>query len=551
MLEQLRVRNLGVVDDVTVTFRPGLTVLTGETGAGKTLLIEALNLLLGGRADPTLVRAGSEEAVVEGRFAWSPSPQAIDGVGPEDGGTETVLARSVVAGGRSRAWVDGRMTPLAALSAAGSSLVELHGQHQHRSLVHVGSQRQALDRYGRIDVSDLLRAGSQLRKLIEESTSLGGEAAQRDREMDLVRYQIAEIEAAAVEDADEDGRLALEEDRLAAAAAYREAAASALEALSEAPMGSALERLAEASGALAGLSPLAELETRVRGSMAELSDIATDLRTVVETWEDDPHRLELIRNRRQLLHELRRKYGPTLGEVMTWAGMAGERLEALLVREDRAHRLDAQITAAREELAAQETRVADARRRAAPSLATDIQATLRTLAMPAARFEVSVEGDGSADHVRFLLGANPGEPLLPLAKVASGGELARTMLAVRLVLSEAPGVLVFDEVDAGIGGLAATTVGAALAALGRVSQVLVVTHLPQVAAKADHHLAIRKAEQAGRTRSEVVELGREDRVVELSRMLSGSPDSETARTHARELLAEHLDVGTGTASCTQ
>ncbi len=192
---------------------------------------------------------------------------------------------------------------------------------------------------------------------------------------------------------------------------------------------------------------------------------------------------------------------------------------------------------AREELRAEEDRVAGSRRAVAPSLAAEIQSTLRTLAMPSARFEVSVEGGGPADQVGFLLGANPGEPLLPLSKVASGGELARTMLAVRLALTDAPGVLIFDEVDAGVGGSAATAVGAALAALGRRSQVLVVTHLAQVAAQADHQLAVLKTEQGGRTLSAVAELGDEERVVELSRMLSGSPDSETARTHARELLS--------------
>jgi DNA repair protein RecN (Recombination protein N) len=452
----------------------------------------------------------------------------------------------VVAGGRSKAWINGRMTPVTTLTTTGSGLVELHGQHQHRSLVHTAAQRRALDDYGGIDLSELTAARSRLRALTDESASLGGEVGQRARERDVLRYQIEEIESAGIEDDAEDSRLELEEDRLAEAAAHREAAAAALEALAEATVGSALDRLAEASGALAARPPLAALEARVRGAMAELSDLVSELRTVVDTWEDDPERLAEVRSRRQQLRELERKYGATLGEVVAFADQAREQLAAIETREARARQLDAEMTEARQALAAAEDRVAGWRRAAAPSLAAEIQSTLRTLAMPSARFEVAVEGAGPGDQVSFLLGANPGEPLLPLTKVASGGELARTMLAVRLALTDAPGVLIFDEVDAGVGGSAATAVGAALAALGRRSQVLVVTHLAQVAAQADHQLAVLKTEQGGRTLSEVAELGAEERVVELSRMLSGSPDSETARTHARELLSGIAGSG-GTA----
>ncbi|HWE70672.1 MAG TPA: hypothetical protein VG205_09930, partial [Acidimicrobiales bacterium] len=302
-------------------------------------------------------------------------------------------------------------------------------------------------------------------------------------------------------------------------------------------VGNALDRLSEASGALAGRAPLSALDARVRSAMAELTDVTSELRTVVETWEDDPERLEGIRTRRQRLHELQRKYGSSLGEVVGFAAGARQQLDAIERREERARQLDTETAAAREELAVEEEKVAGERRAAAPALAAEIQSTLQTLAMPSARFEVAVEGDGPGDQVSFLLGANPGEPLLPLAKVASGGELARTMLAVRLALTDAPGVLIFDEVDAGVGGSAATAVGAALAALGRRSQVLVVTHLAQVAAQADHQLAVLKTEHDGRTVSQVAELDAEERVVELSRMLSGRPDSETARTHARELLS--------------
>jgi DNA repair protein RecN (Recombination protein N) len=527
MLWELRVQNLGVIDDVTVTLGPGMTALTGETGAGKTLLVEALALLLGGRADPMLVRTGAAEAVVEGRFAEVADEQVI-------------LARAVAKAGRSRAWVDGRMASVSGLAEVGAQLVELHGQHLHQSLVQGAAQRAALDGFADIDLTPMHAARNRLRVLEAESAGLGGDARQRAREADLLAYQIAEIEAAALEDADEDNRLEAEEDRLAAASAHREAAAIALQALtgtgSETEAASAQDRVAEAAGALSDRPPLAPLEQRSRALMAELADLGTELRQVVETWEDDPERLEAVRARRQLLHELGRKYGTTPGEVIAFAEQSRTTLADLQSADARAVALDGEIEQARAVLAETEAVVARRRHQAAPVLADQIECTLRTLAMPSARFEVSVAGEGPADLVTFLLGANPGEPPLPMAKVASGGELARTMLAVRLALTGSPGVIVFDEVDAGIGGMAATAVGAALATLAERTQVLVVTHLAQVAAHADRQVSVRKDEVDGRTVALTAELGPDERVVELSRMLSGSPDSDTARRHARELL---------------
>jgi DNA repair protein RecN (Recombination protein N) len=527
MLWELRVQNLGVIDDVTVTLGPGMTALTGETGAGKTLLVEALALLLGGRADPTLVRSGATEAVVEGRFA-------------EDGDEQVILARAVATAGRSRAWVDGRMASVSGLGEVGAQLVELHGQHLHQSLVHGAAQRGALDGFADIDLTAMHAARNRLRMLEAESAGLGGDAQQRARDADLLAYQVAEIDAAALEDEAEDDRLSAEEDRLAAASAHREAAAHALEALTGTGTGSeaesAQDRVAVAAGALADRPPLAPLEERSRAVMAELADLGTELRQVVETWDDDPERLEAVRARRQLLHELARKYGATPGEIMAFAAEARAKLADLESADARAVALDDEIERAAAVLAEAEAVVARRRHQAAPVLADQIESTLRTLAMPSARFEVSVAGEGPADQVTFLLGANPGEPALPLAKVASGGELARTMLAVRLALTGSPGVVVFDEVDAGIGGMAAVSVGAALATLAERTQVLVVTHLAQVAAHADRQVSVRKDEVDGRTVALTAELDPEDRIVELSRMLSGSPDSDTARRHARELL---------------
>jgi len=529
-LVELHVRDLGVIDDVTVTLGPGMTALTGETGAGKTLLVGALSLLLGGRGDPASVRAGADEALVEGRF--------VD----VDGTDEVVLARSVAREGRSKAWVDGRAVPVGGLAEAAAGLLELHGQHQHRTLVVPEAQRVALDSFGSIDTGPLESARARLAALLREAEGLGGDAAQRAREADRVRFEVADIDAAAIAGPDEDAGLEAEEERLAEASAHRAAAAEALVALAGPDDGSgppgAVDRLADASGALAGRVPLERLDHRVRSAMGELSDLAAELRTVVETWEDDPERLEAIRVRRQLLHDLERRYGPGLDEVLAAADRGRARLDELAALESRAAELDAHVARCRAEVAAAESVVAGARRRAAPVLAAEIEATLHDLAMPSARFAIRVEGEGSADQITFELAANPGEPAQPLARAASGGELSRTMLAVRLALTDAPGVLVFDEVDAGVGGAAATAVGAALAGLGQYAQVLVVTHLAQVAAQADHQVAVRKVESGGRTRSEVTGLDPGGRVVEISRMLSGSPDSESARRHARELLGD-------------
>jgi len=537
LLVELHVRDLGVIDDVTVELGPGMTALTGETGAGKTLLVGALSLLLGGRGDPSVVRSGAEEALVEGRFA------------DVDGGDEVVLARSVARAGRSRAWIDGRLAPVGSLTDAAAGLIELHGQHQHRTLVVPEAQRRALDAFGGVDTAPLEAARARLAALLREADGLGGDADQRAREVELLAFQVDEIDRSGLTGPDEDGRLEAEEERLAEASAHRVAAAEALVALAGEDGGpdrpGALDLLAEASGSLAGRPALDALDRRVRGAMADLADLAGELRSVVETWEDDPARLEEIRLRRQLLHDLRRKYGPTLDDVAVTAADGRSRLAELASLEGRAGVLDAEIGRARREVADAESVVARERRRAAPLLASEIETTLHDLAMPSARFAVRVEGDGSGDEVTFELAANPGEPGRPLARAASGGELSRTMLAVRLALTAAPGVLVFDEVDAGVGGTAATAVGAALAGLGHYAQVLVVTHLAQVAAQADAQIEVRKVESGGRTRSEVTRLDPDGRVVEISRMLSGSPDSESARRHAAELLGGRAPGGGG------
>jgi DNA repair protein RecN (Recombination protein N) len=553
VLRELRVRDLGVIDDLTLLLGPGMTALTGETGAGKTLIVEAIDLLLGGRADPVLVRPGATEAVVVGRFST--------GDGPAD--DEVVLTRVVPATGRSRAYINGRMATLSALAECGGALVDLHGQHASQALLSPAAQRAGLDAAGGVDHVPLAAARRQLAAVEAELAGLGGDERSRAREMDLLRYQLAELKAAGLDDPEEDAALEAEEQRLSGAEGHR-AAASAVHELLLGDDG-ALDRIGAAVAAVSGRSPLARLTDRLRVLQAELADTGSDARAMAESFEDDPARLAVVGNRRQLLRDLRRKYGDTLGEVIGFSASARERLEELEGWEARAAALDVRRAAAAAAVEAAAAALGAARRAAAPGLAAAVETELRTLAMPRARFEVAVGPDPAGETVTWLLGANPGEPTLPLAKVASGGELARTMLALRLVLgglhvsiagdgvssdgvspgeagssgTVGPGAttLVFDEVDAGIGGEAAVAVGRALASLATGHQVLVVTHLPQVAAQADAHLAVTKAERDGRTAATVEHLGRQGRVVELTRMLSGRPDSATGRRHAEELLA--------------
>ncbi|MDQ6695840.1 MAG: DNA repair protein RecN [Actinomycetota bacterium] len=522
-------RDLGVIEDLRLIFGRGMTALTGETGAGKTMVVEAIELLVGGRADADLVRPHAQEAVVEGRFH-------VDG-------DELVLTRVIPRQGRSRAYVDGRMATAAALEDHGSRIVDLHGQHAHQSLLRPSVQRDALDRFGGIDQRVLEAARHDVRRLEGRIDGLGGDAGARAREVDLLRFQVDELDRARVDGPDEDDRLDEQENALADAVGHRLAASRAAASLAD--EGGALDSLAAAEHALDGRGPFSVDAARLRSLAAELADAAAEIRTRGERIEEDPERLEQLRTRRQLLADLRRKYGTaatgdrqgSLAGVLAYADEARERLRTLLSHDEIAAGLERELAAA--EAAAQQAAAAVGRdrRTAAPKLARAVQAHLRELAMPRAEMTIDVGDDDPGDQVEFLLRANPGSPALPLAKAASGGELARAMLALRLVLSTAPPILIFDEVDAGIGGEAALMVGRALAALGGEHQVLVVTHLPQVAAFADAQVAVSKVLRAGTTVARAETLGAEERVVELSRMLSGTPESATAREHATELLS--------------
>jgi DNA repair protein RecN (Recombination protein N) len=532
VLTELRVENLGIIAELCVTFGDGLTAITGETGAGKTLLVDALELLCGGRADPQAVRDGAAEARVEGRFVV--------------GDTETVVARVVPASGRSRGYVDGRLATATELADAGRQLVDLHGQHAHQSLLAPVEQRALLDAFvgkpaGRA-LEQLRDARNRVRAIDSQLADAGGDERSRAREIDLLRYQLDEIDGAGIADDDEDARLSREEQVLADAEAHREALHAAHAELE----GPALDALGAAVGALTGRDPFAALTDRLRSLQGEIAEAAHDVRDTAESVIADPERLAAMQARRAQLRELMRKYGPALADVVAYGTESRARLTELEEHDSRAAALDAARLDALDDATRAAAALSTARRAAAGKLANEVTAHLRELAMPAAEFSVAIEpaelGDDGADDVIFLLAPNPGEAPKALARAAPGGELARTMLALRLVLSEAPPTLIFDEVDAGIGGEAGGAVGRALADLGAQHQVLCVTHLAQVAACADAQLTVSKRELAGRTVAGAELLLDDARVSEISRMLAGVGESAHAKRHAQELLRQSREL---------
>ncbi len=525
MLVELAVTNLGVIESARIPLPSGMVALTGETGAGKTMLIEAINLLRGEKADPARVREGATEAVVEGLFAV--------------GDDEVVIRRVVPANGRSRSYINGQLATAAALGELSDTLIEVHGQHSQQALFHPRAQRDALDAFAGVDTTALDVARQQVRDCLRRLDEMGGDERTRAREIDLLSFQLDEIDAVRP-GVDEVVALEAEQDLLSDALSHREAAETSVSLLGD--DGSAADLIARAVAELDQRSPFAETTARLRDLAAELSDCIHEIRTTGESIEPDEDRLAAVRSRLQKIVELRRKYGDTVEEVIEFAEQTRERLEELTAHDATRVRLTAELATAQAEVADRAAEVGVQRRKGAASLGTEIVSRLRALAMANARVEVSVSDSadlpGAGQSVEFRIAANPGTSLGSLNKVASGGELSRVMLALRLVLSLAPPTLVFDEVDAGIGGETALAIGRALAELGADSQVLVVTHLPQVAAFADAQVLVSKDSGEDSVTTTAIRLDEDDRVIELSRMLSGSPYSSTAREHASELLSE-------------
>ena len=573
----MRIRGLGVIDDAVLELAPGLTVVSGETGAGKTMVVTGLGLLFGGRADPGAVRPGAAAASVEGRLRVDPegpvAARALD-AGAELDDDVLLVARTVAAGGRSRAHLGGRGVPAGVLAELADACVAVHGQMDQTRLRQPAHQRDALDRYAGDDVAVPLAAYraayDELRDLDVELDDLTTRARERAQEADLLRFGLGEVETVDPQPG-EPAALAVEEERLGHADGLRAGATVAHEALLGGPEGSdGRDAVALVSAARTALEQvgvqdpqLDEIVGRLRELGYLLADVGADLASYATTVETDPARLAVVQDRRAELTRLVRKYaeepaadGDGAAAVLAWAQQAAARVTTLEGDDDRI----VLLTARRDELLGELTRTAGelsaARTEAARRFAAAVSDELSALAMANAEVEVTVAqaddehglvlGDRrvayhrhGVDDVELLLRPHAGEPASPVQKGASGGELSRVMLAIEVVLAGTDPVptLVFDEVDAGVGGRAAVEVGRRLAALARSAQVVVVTHLPQVAAFADQHLVVQKADDGTVTSSGVVALDEAGRLRELSRMLAGQEESATAEAHARELLA--------------
>ncbi|HEX3224099.1 MAG TPA: DNA repair protein RecN [Nocardioides sp.] len=566
MLEELRISGLGVIESATLELGPGLTVITGETGAGKTMVVTALGLLLGGRADSGAVRVGSRNARVEGSLSVARLPlvaEAVDAAGGEVEGEHVLLARNVAAEGRSRAFVGGAAVPVSTLAEVAEPLVAVHGQADQHRLLQPRAQREALDAYGGETTAALLAEYRSLHAdLLDTERELAdvvAHARERAREADLLRFGLGEIEAVAPQSG-EDTALADEEQRLGHADTLRTAAESAREALSsDEGNPDALAAVAAARTLLDGVrdhdAAAGELADRVAELTYLLSDLAADVASYAGGLETDPARLAAVSERRASLTALTRKYGETIDEVLAWAETSAAQLADLDDTDDRVTRLRERRDDLRERLGPAAAALSAARAEAAARLSTELTGELDLLAMPHAVLDVTVRQTGSdeglmvdgrrlrfrssgVDEVEFLLAANTGSEPRPLHKGASGGELSRVMLALEVALAGTSPVptFVFDEVDSGVGGKAAVEVGRRLAKLASSAQVLVVTHLPQVAAYADRHVVVEKASDGSVTTSGLTLLDAAGRERELSRMFAGMEESETALAHARELL---------------
>ncbi|OYT72957.1 MAG: DNA repair protein RecN [Armatimonadetes bacterium CP1_7O] len=549
MLHALHIENLAIIDRLEVSFTAGLNALTGETGAGKSILIDALSLALGERADPTLIRAGAEKLRVNAVFELPNDPELYAllnelGVEPEEG--LLYLSREVQAGGRSIARINGQPTPLNTLKAVGERLVDMHGQHEHQSLLKPSSHLEFLDRWlgeptlslraqVRETVQALRQAERELQELIERER-------EREQMLDLYRFQVDEIRKANLQPG-EDELLETEERRLTHAEKLIALAGGAYDALMS--ENGAYDQTAHASRNLTEIARIdpsvAEWGDMLEGALAHIEEVARNLRAYAEGIEYDPARLEEVIARLELIKRLKRKYGDTLEAILEYAENAESKLHTLETQTERRETLEAHIEALQERATALSAKLSEQRKAGAQRFATVVQACLRDLAMERAEFLVEVRPKPldatGADSVEFLFSANPGEPPRPLSKIASGGEMSRVMLALKTALADAAPVptLVFDEVDAGLGGRTAHAVGEKLAELAQHCQILCITHLPQIASRARHHLAIEKQIDGDTTRVQVHLLEGEARVREIARMLAGEP-TETALQHARELL---------------
>jgi DNA repair protein RecN (Recombination protein N) len=563
MLSFLKIENLAIIESLSAEFGPGLNVLTGETGAGKSIIVDAVGLLLGGRGGAEMVRTGCDRLCVEGVFDTEGKGsilQALEknGIGPAEEGL--ILRREITSSGRSRAFVNGSLATLQQIKEIGESLADLHGQHQHQSLLRADGQREALDRFGGLGdlASDVAAAASALDALLAERSGLLETERGRARREDSLAAEIAEIESAAPR-IEEEADLKREEALLRHAEEILALADEACLLLNE-DDASILARLGTVRERLSRLAAIdgrcADALRSVEEARVGLKEALRDIEPYREQGDYEPGRADAVASRLAVLDRLKRKYGPGIEDVIAYLAKAKEESAALGGAAERLAAIVADVDRAAARYAAAAGKLSRRRREASKTLEGAVRKELKPLAMDACRFEVALEiredpasaivvdgrhvaaGRDGIESIEFLIAPNPGEDLRPLARIASGGELSRLMLALRTASESRTDAraLVFDEVDAGIGGAVADAVAQRLKSLSRRQQVLCVTHLPQIAAAADRHLRVEKAASGGRTRVSVEDLGDAARVDELARML-GSSGAPTARKHAAALIS--------------
>ena len=557
MIEEIWIRSLGVIGDARLPLGPGFTAITGETGAGKTMVVTALGLLLGERSDASVIRSGSIQAVVEGRWLVDPAgavaERARDAGGDLDG-SELILARSVSPEGRSRAIIGGRTTPVGVLNEIGQQLVVVHGQSDQVRLRSATAQREALDRFAGTELATVLADYQSIYRRWQSAQGeldvLVAEQDRRSREADDLRAAMAEIEQVAPTRG-EDAGLSERADRLTNLEDLRLAASQAHELISSESASGGADVLALLDSARRSLEKVSVHDTALppiadalQNATIAISEISAQLSSYLSNLDADGGReLETVQDRRAELSQLTRKFGPTLDEVLDYLESGSGRLLELDNDSDRIASLGAEVAADRERLVALAEQLSEIRRAAAQRMSDGVTAELAALAMASARVIVDVQdrpdySQSGKDQVAILLQPHPGSEPLPITKGASGGELSRVMLAIEVVIAANDPVptFIFDEVDAGVGGAAAIEIGRRLARLSQSAQVIVVTHLAQVAAFANNHLRVTKDDDGYVSASSVEQLQGDERVSEMARLLSGLPDSESGLAHARELI---------------
>jgi DNA repair protein RecN (Recombination protein N) len=550
MLTELRVKNFAIIESLTLPLGPGFNVLTGETGAGKSIIVGALGLLLGERGAADVVRTGTDRATVEGVFDTSARPEVravLDERGIDVDDSLVVLRREVTSAGRTRAWINGTTVTATGLADVGRALIDLHGQHEAQSLLDGESQRAVLDAFaGAKDESSSVHASyEKLASVRREIAELSKRRAEAERRADYLKHVAREIEEAKLVDG-EDVKLEDEARRLENASEIRESAA-AFSAILEDDEGGILGRLSQAGRVLQQLQRFDPSLSRVQESFDagfySIESLAREIAEYATSVDLDPARLGSVRTRRDLLYRLTKKYGPTVADVIAAGREAKRELDLLDTAGFDLRTLQTRETEAATELRTAADKLSAKRRDAAQRLSKAVDQILPELGMPDGKFFVELKalaeiGSRGAEDVEFRITLNVGHDMRALARVASGGELSRVMLALKTILARIDRVptLVFDEVDAGIGGKVGQQVGDMLRKVAASHQVFAITHLPQIAARAHRHILVTKGARAGVTTADVKALSDQDRIPEIARMLGGDPESETSRAHAAELL---------------